>query len=256
MIILIAESKTMEMTELEVSSGYYEAHRPVFEKEASEIRDSLREMSVADLASAIKISIAMSTRLRQMVYEFPNKSLGLKAIEAFTGVVFKNLDYASLPSQDRDLVDSKVRIISSLYGWLRPDDIIKPYRLEYTSPVAPDDATLSAYWREMVTMQLIETLQKGGETEILDLLPADAAKCIDWKSVKRFAKVWKVDFKEQNGESVRSPHAGRLKAFRGQLLRNIILNGLSNIRQVASFENDTMMPIPDYEYRDRLAFYV
>lgn len=256
MVILIAESKTMETKEAEISSESYEANRPAFEEGATEIMDRLREMSIADLVASIKISSSMASRLRQMIYDFPYKGLGLRAIEAFTGVVFKNLDYSSLSQEEKDSVASKVRIISSLYGWLKPEDIIKPYRLEYTSPVAPGDKALSAYWRGRVTVQLVKTLQQTGETEILDLLPADAAKCVDLKLVKRFAKVWKVDFKEQNGEAVRSPHAGRLKALRGLLLRSVITNDISQVRQLASFENDVMMPIPDYEYRDRLAFYV
>lgn len=256
MIILIAEAKTMEMKELEVSPGYYDLHKPICEEEASEIMRRLREMTVAELATAIKISTAMAARLKQMAYEFPNKSLGITAIEAFTGVVFKNLDYSSLSKENKDAVASKVRIISSLYGWLKPEDIIKPYRLEYTSPVAPDDKPLSAFWRGKVTIRLVKTMQETGETEILDLLPTDASKCVDWKLVKRFAKVWKVDFKEQSGEAVRSPHAGKLKALRGKLLREIIRLHIDNVRELSSFENDIMFPIADYEYKDRLAYYV
>lgn len=256
MIILIAESKTMEKRELEFSSECYEANKPVGEKEADEIMGQIKEMEISDISSVVKISNDLAVNLRRMAYEFPNKSMGFRAIEAFTGVVFRKLDYRSLSETDKEWTASNVRIISSLYGWLKPEDIIKPYRMEYNAPVSPDDTPLSTYWRGKVTIQLVRDLQASGKTQILNLLPADAAKCVDWKIVKRFAKVWKVDFKEQNGESLRTPYAEKLKALRGELLRNIIINRLTTPQQIYSVENDNMLPIYDYEYPDRLAFYV
>ncbi|MBD5311312.1 MAG: YaaA family protein [Bacteroides sp.] len=256
MIILIAESKTMEKQEFGVSTEYYETHKPVGEKEAAEIMERLKDMTLSDISSIIKISNDLAVSLRRMTYEFPNKNMGLRTIEAFTGVVFRNFDYRSLSSSDKEWTTSKVRIISSLYGWLKPEDIIKPYRLDYTSPVSPDDTSLYIYWRERVTTQLISDLQATGENQILNLLPADAAKCVDWKTVKRFAEVWKVDFKEQHGVTIRSPYTEKLKALRGKLLRNIVLNRFKTPQQTATFGNDIMIPIPDYEYPDRLGFYV
>ncbi len=255
-MILIAESKTMEKHEREISYERYEAHQPVGEKEAAEIMERIKEMDVLDISTALKISYDLAVNLRRMAYEFPNKGMGFQAIEAFTGVVFKKLDYKSLSSGDKEWAASKVRIISSLYGWLKPEDIIKPYRMEYKAAVSPNDTPLSTYWRGKVTIQLVRDLQASGETQILNLLPADAAKCVDWKLVKRFAKVWKVDFKEQQGDSVRTPYAEKLKALRGELLRNIIRNRLSTPQQIYSLESDNMLPITDYEYHDRLAFYV
>lgn len=256
MIILIAESKTMELREHSISSEQYNAHMPFGEKEATEIMDRINGMTAAEIASLLKISGKMAATLKKMAYEFPNKGVGLRAIEAFNGVVFKNLDYASLSNAGKKAVASDVRIISSLYGWLSPDDIIKPYRMDYTSPLSPKETPLYAYWRGEVTSQLVKALQSSGEKDILDLLPMEAAKCIDWKIVDRFAKVWKVDFKEQHGCEMRSPNAGKLKAFRGRLLRHIVENRLTTPQHVAALEDDTMMPITDYEYSDRIAFYV
>ncbi|MDE7412902.1 MAG: YaaA family protein [Muribaculaceae bacterium] len=256
MLILIAESKTMEKVESAVTPSEYALHTPAGEKEAGEIMEYIKEIPLGDLSSLLKISQGMAMRLHEMAYEFPNKSMGYKAIEAFTGVVFRNLGYRSLSEEDKEWTGDHVRIISSLYGWLKPGDIIKPYRLDYSSAVSPQDTPLYAYWRQKVTIELVRDLQGSGETMILDLLPSDAAKCIDWKLVKRFAKVWKVDFKEMNGESVRSPHAGKLKALRGELLRNIILHRFSTAAQISTFNSDTMMAISDYPLANRLGFYV
>ena len=67
----------------------------------------------------------MARKLRQMIYDFPYKESGCVAIEAFTGVVFKAFEYSSLSAQEKQITNRCVGIVSSLYGWLRPDDIIK-----------------------------------------------------------------------------------------------------------------------------------
>lgn len=256
MLILIAESKTMEKNERVFTPDFYHLHTPAGEEEASVIMHRLSEMSTVEISSTVKISLKMATELKRMAYEFPLKEIGLTAMDAFTGVVFNNLDFSSLSPDDKEWAALNIRIISSLYGWLRPDDIIKPYRLDYSSPVSPDDTPLSSYWRSKVTIRLVKTIQEAGENTILDLLPGDAAKCIDWKLVKRFAKVWKVDFRQTDGENIRTPHAGRLKALRGKLLRNIITHRLNTLEKIKVFENDSLMPDPNPMYPDRISFLV
>lgn len=256
MLILIAESKTMKEQELPVTHECFLANTPSSEAQADNIMGRIADMNVEEIALTIKVSPTMAAKIVRMAYEFPNKQTGLRAIDAFTGVVFKNLDYNSFTDAERERVSQHVRIISSLYGWLRPEDIIKPYRFDYTTPLAPDEGTLSSFWRKDVTIQLVRQLQETNETQILNLLPADAAKCVDWKLVKRFAKVWKVDFKEQNGDSVRTPHAGKLKAMRGELLREIIRQGLTNTKSLLTLSNDTLMPLGTPDYPDHIAFCV
>lgn len=257
MITLIAESKTMEDQERAISLESFEANRPVGEKQADQIMTRIATLSPSDIADLIKISIPFATKVARMAYEFPNKLMGLKAIEAYTGVVFKAFDYVSLSESEKERVSSRVRIISSLYGWLRPEDIIKPYRFDFTTPIAPDDIPLAAFWRKDVTIQLVRYLQESGENTILNLLPSDAAKCVDWKLVKRFAKVWKVDFKEpKDGTGWRTPHAGKLKALRGELLRSIIKEDITSPSQLLTHTTETMIPLGSPDYPDSVAFCV
>lgn len=237
-----------------VSLECFEANTPAGEASADAVMARVADMDAEDIAAAIKISPAMAAKVRRMAYEFPNKQSGLRAIDAFTGVVFKNFDYSSLTPEGKERTASHVRIISSLYGWLRPEDIIKPYRFDFTTPLAPDDKTFAAFWKKDVTILLVKYLKATGETSILNLLPADAAKCIDWKLVKNFAKVWKVDFKEQNGAAVRTPHAGKLKALRGLLLRDIITQDIPTPSALLTFETDTLLPLGTPDYPDHIAF--
>ena len=220
----------MLAAEREVSIEEYEANIPLYEHTASEIMGSMKADTVAGLASMLKLSGTLAAKMRKMIYEFGYKNTGNSAIEAYTGVVFKALDYDSLSEEGKAKCNNEIRIISSLYGWLRPSDVIKPYRLDFTS--RPDDGpsggrTLNTFWRTDVTKALVKKLQKDNCREVLNLLPADAAKCIDWKLVKHFARVWKADFKEiREGGVMKTPSAERFKALRGSLLRQILLEDI------------------------------
>lgn len=170
--------------------------------------------------------------MHNMIYEFGFKLTGNRAIDAYTGVVFRALDYDSLSPEAKTRCDAEVSIISSLYGWLQPSDIIKPYRLDFTSKLEEGPSAgqaLNSFWRKDVTKALVKKLESSHTTEILNLLPGDAAKCIDWKLVKRFAKVWKVDFQEiKEGGVMKTPTAEKLKALRGTLLRQILTDGIQD----------------------------
>lgn len=258
MIILIAESKTMQQEEQPVSSSVFESNTPLGEDAADKIIDKYSGLSVTELAELTGLSPSLAVKMQKMIYEFRNKALGLEAIKAFTGVVFKALDFESLGKEAAERCREEVRIISSLYGWLRPGDIIKPFRLDFKSkvPVEEDkDKTLSQYWRQDVTIRLVKCLQTNSINEILNLLPGDASLCIDWKLVKRFAKVWTVDFQEmKEGGVLKTPNAGRLKTMRGTLLRQILQEDIKDVNTLMHVSSPHYYCEGTPVYPDRLRF--
>lgn len=238
MLILIAESKTMSLCDSQVISPV----APVYDSRAGEIMERLALMSPTDLASLIKISVAMAVRMHGMAVAFGDKNHGSTAIEAYTGVVFKSFDYKTLESAEKDAVEKHVRLLSSLYGWLRPGDTVKPYRLDFTSRVAPGDTTAAAYWRDSVTDALVADICSAGHTEVLNMLPADAARMVDWARVERYARVWRADFVEVvSGHVTRTPSSNRLKVLRGELLRHIIVHNIDSAEAAAMIETSSMM---------------
>ena len=235
----------MASAETDVSREELAECRPQFDGIANAIMDSLRERTPEQLAAEAGITLRLAASLRRMIYEFPNKSTGLRAIEAFTGVVFRQLRLAGYDAAQKKFLQDNVRIVSSLYGWLRPDDIVKPYRFDFKSHVAPLGETLMKYWKKDVTIAMAQELRAKGDTVIIDLLPSDAAKCVDWKLIKHFANVYKVDFKMYDGtDAMKTPNAGRLKELRGRLLDLIVRNGLSSPAEIAVLESSDFMPDP------------
>ena len=257
MKVLIAESKTMREDGVAVPAEVFDVHTPAGEVVADEVMHRVALMSVAEICAEVKVSAAMASKILRMAYDFPIKPVGRKAIEAYTGVVFKAFDYESLSQDDKVETSRSVRIVSSLYGWLRPDDIVKPYRMEFTTRLAPGDKTFAEYWRKDVTIQLVRDVQLSEAAFVLNLLPADAAKCVDWKLLKRFAKVWKVDFRElTDGGDYRTPHAGKLKALRGELLREIVTRRIATPEELITLSTDTFLPLGTPDYPDHIAFCV
>lgn len=246
MRILIAESKTMTECGAEAGAELLAGHRPRLDSIATTFMRGWGEWTAEEISGALKVSPALASEFLKMAYEFPNKATGEKALAAFTGVVFKALDYASLSPEEQLRADGCVDIISSLYGWLRGDDIVKPYRLDFTPRIAPTGATMANYWKPIVTPLLMESMENDGETEILDLLPADGAKCLDMRRLRRTFRVVKVDFRSvADGGTLKTPHSTLLKTLRGQLLREIIRQDIRSIDSLMSFESDKMYVDPD-----------
>ncbi len=257
MLTLIAESKTMTPCDLPVSRGEFDANMPLGEEAAGMIMAEIARMTAPELAVAAKFSQAMAAKAISLAYDFPDKSIGQKAIEAFTGVVFRSFGYGSLDPLARKMTSETVRIVSSLYGWLRPDDIVKAYRLDYTTPLAPGDETMVKYWKKDVTIALVRDIKERAGESVLNLLPADASKAVDWKLVKHFAKVWKVDFKElRDGGGWRTPTSNRLKELRGHLLREIVTRSIEDPRDLLTLETDHLLPLGTPDYPDHIAFCV
>lgn len=239
MLILIAESKTMRSDVVSVTPDQYARHCPVFESVADTTAMVLRTLPLPELAERLRLGPKSSSDAFKAYYDFPDKSTGLQAIEAYTGVVFRNLDYKSFSDSQRAFTVDNVGIISSLYGFLRPDDLVKPYRLDFNSPVMNGtSATPMRYWRTPITDELIKIISGGRHATIINLLPKDAADCIDWKRVAAHASVITIDFKIQRAQSLVTPQAGALKAMRGQLLRQIILNRVTDPSGLAGLETE------------------
>lgn len=245
MLILIAESKTMAPCTGLVSPLLLEHHTPDLESLACDTMHRLESMTVDQLAAKVKISIPMARKLRQMIYDFPYKESGCAAIEAFTGIVFKAFDYSSLGAPEKERANRQVGIISSLYGWLRPDDIIKPYRFDFTTQLAPDGRSFAAFLSPRVTDCVLSWIENEKDCDVLNLLPEDASRCIDWKRIEKKATVWKADFREiQPGGSAKTPNSNRLKILRGKLLRQIITDSITTPRQLMTAETESYVAQP------------
>lgn len=241
MRILIAESKTMSRQEEQIPSDVYLKHHPLLDSIATNFMSRWSNLSIEEITSALKVSPAMAAGFIRMARDFSFKGLGRNALEAFTGVVFKSFDYTSLSHEQQEYAENKINIISSLYGWLRGDDIVKPYRLDFNTQLAPTGETMAKYLNPIITPILLDSMRQDNDNEILDLLPSEAAKCLNWRRIKRSMKVVKVEFKSMaDGGALKTPHATLLKTMRGRLLRDLVQKESLCIDALMAYESSSM----------------
>lgn len=236
----------------------YLEHHPCMDPVATLFMKKWSEWSLGEIASVLKVSNSMAAEFKRMAYNFPYKETGLKALTAFTGVVFRAFDYASLSSEQQKYADSAIGIVSSLYGLLKGDDIVKSYRLDFNTKIAPTGETMAKYWKSLITPMLLDSMRESGEKEILDLLPSEAAKSLNWQWIKREMHVVKVEFRSiADGGSLTTPHATLLKKMRGLLLRDIIQNEIKTFKDLLAYESDSMCIDPDSDPNsEKITLYV
>ena len=256
MLILIAESKTMLREELPVSPQEFKSHTPIYAGKASEIMDSLHGLAVPEIVKVAKGGDSTARNIWNHIQCFNDTKMGFKAVDAFTGVVFKQLHKGDYNMEQKEFLNRNLRIISSLYGWLRPDDIIKSYRFDFNLKLAPGGKSFKQFWKAGCTIALVNQLRETFENEVVDLLPSEASACIDWKMVRSVADVYKVEFKVPSGPStMKTPHAGRLKELRGRMLDLIIRERISKATELKELEGDDFLPQGELLYPNTFYYF-
>lgn len=172
-----------------------------FLNEAQRINGLLKKKSAKSLSKLMHISDALGqlNYERNQDWQLPfTKDNARQAVYAFDGDVYRGLDAYTIPKEKIDQLQDTVRIISGLYGLLKPLDLIQPYRLEMGTkfPVGKSK-NLYEFWSKQVTKALNDEL-KDGEL-FLNLASNEYFKAIDTKALK--VPVVNIDFKEfKNGE--------------------------------------------------------
>jgi len=127
-------------------------HRPLLLDKAQRLDAYLKTLSPQQLAAAMKLSPALAEKTHALIAAWnADPEQQSPAIDSFIGDIYSGLHANDLPPKDRDYADETLRILSGLYGLIRPYDGIFPYRLEmgYKLP-DPAFANLYTYWGESI----------------------------------------------------------------------------------------------------------
>ena len=204
------------------------------------LNESLRLNKLLKKKSARSLSklMSISNNLGQLNYErnqdwqLPfTKDNARSAIYAFSGDVYRGLDAYNIPKEKLNILQDSVRIISGLYGLLKPLDLIQPYRLEMGTkfPVGKNK-NLYEFWRKKVTQSLNDELE---DNELfLNLASNEYFKAIDTKALK--VPVITASFKDfKNGEYKMIMTFAKLA--RGYMTRYIIDTNAKTIDDLKAF---------------------
>ena len=211
-----------------------------FLNEAQYLNNILKEKPPKELSELMNISSSLGElnyqRNNSWSLPFSQKN-ARQSIYAFSGDVYRGLDSYTVEEGKIDFMQNSVRIISGLYGLLKPLDLIQPYRLEMGTKMPVDDnKNLYEYWRQKITSQLNKEL--ANDEPVLNLASNEYFKAIDSKVVK--TDIYTANFKQlKNGEY--KTIAIFSKKARGMMTRFIIDNNITDINDLKSFNYDGYM---------------
>ncbi|WP_347922371.1 peroxide stress protein YaaA [Pontimicrobium sp. SW4] len=205
-----------------------------FLKEAERLNKLLKKKSARSLSKLMNISdnLGQLNYERNQEWQLPFiQDNARQAIYAFSGDVYRGLDAYTIPQEKLDKVQDTVRIISGLYGILKPLDLIQPYRLEMgTKFLVGKNKNLYEFWKQKITKKLNEELE---DSELfLNLASNEYFKAIDTKALK--VPVITANFKDfKNGEYKMIMTFAKLA--RGYMTRYIIDTDAKTIEDIKGF---------------------
>jgi cytoplasmic iron level regulating protein YaaA (DUF328/UPF0246 family) len=236
MLVIISPAKTIDFDTPIPVTGYSEAD---FLNESKQIAQELKKLKVDELASLMAISpkIAWLTLERYAQWQLPFPSgAARQAAFAFKGEVYHGLDIHSLSQNQVEWAQNHLRILSGLYGVLRPLDMILPYRLEMGSKFSfRQYKDLYDFWGQKLSKSLEYTARQNNHKVLVNLASQEYFKSVSNSALK--LPVLTPVFKESKGEHFQIVSIFAKKA-RGLMARFIIENQLNTIDELKLFDKE------------------
>lgn len=237
MIILLSPSKTLDfVSSTHIKSG----DDPFFIKDTAKLVQILKKKRITDLMKLMDISynLAETNYLRYKEWTYPYlPGKARPAFAAFKGDVYEGLRAWEMGSSIIELADKTVRILSGLYGLLKPTDLILPYRLEMGINLAGRSFNnLYEFWNKKITKQIISETKTLNQDCIVNLASAEYSKAVDFrKTGLRIVEPFFVEFR--NGDYKFISISG--KKARGLMTRYILDNDISDPEQIKLFNSES-----------------
>ncbi|WP_440874791.1 peroxide stress protein YaaA [Thalassotalea sp. PLHSN55] len=210
--------------------------------------DKCVKLSPADISSLMSISDKLAglnaARFGQWQQPFTTDN-ARQAVLAFNGDVYTGLDAASFTEQDFDFAQTHMRILSGLYGLLKPLDLMQAYRLEMGTKLANErGSNLYQFWGDIITNELNNALAEQGDDILVNLASNEYFKSVKKKQLQ--ANIITPAFKDwKNGQYKMISFFA--KKARGLMARYIIENKITDLESLKAFD------LAGYQYSDDLS---
>lgn len=208
-----------------------------FPADTNALIDAMRTHTPEDIGALMKLSDKLSHLNFERYATFepePNATAGTHAVMAFNGDVYQGLDAPSLSTEQLDYLNQHVRILSGLYGALRPLDRMQAYRLEMGTALATERGkNLYQFWGDKVTQLLKASAQTLGTDTLINLASTEYASVVDLKGcgLNVVTPVFK-DFKNDKYKII-SFYA---KKARGLMVRYMALHQIQDPQALKAFD--------------------
>ena len=236
MLMVISPAKTLDYESPLATSRFTQ---PALLEKSQQLIDVARDLSPAQIASLMGISDKLAhlnaDRFSQWQPPFSPDN-ARQAILAFKGDVYTGLQAETFSEADFDFAQKHLRMLSGLYGLLRPLDLMQPYRLEMGIKLAnPAGKDLYSFWGDLLTQKLNDALAEQGDDVLINLASDEYFKAVKPKQLNA-ELVKPVFLDEKNGKfKVISFYA---KKARGLMSRYVIEKRLTKPTQLKKFDVD------------------
>ena len=242
-MLLLAPSKGQTFAPIDPHPTTFQ---PEFPDQSGMLIQALARLDGPALAELMQLSPALTEQTLDKIRALATDAAPARpALFAFSGEAFRSLDAASLNEADLQFAQAQLRILSGLYGVLRPFDLIRPHRLEMATRLAVGTAkNLYDFWGELVTASLNRDLAREETPVVLNLASDEYARVVQ---KKRLTAPWlDIQFKEESNGRLRSV-AIHAKRARGLMARFILRERITRAADLRAFSDS------GYRFRPELS---
>lgn len=233
MLSVISPAKTLDY---ETPPTTKKATQPEFLQRSAALVDDARALELSEIRALMGVSenIAALNHQRFLDWHTPfDKENSKQAILAFKGDVYTGLEAETMTAAQLAFAQKHLRILSGLYGLLRPLDLMQAYRLEMGLKFANQGGkNLYEFWGDSITKSLNRELKKSGSAVLLNLASNEYFKAV--KPGLLDADVVTPAFKDRKGDKYKIISFYAKKA-RGQMARYIIDNGVNDVAALKKY---------------------
>lgn len=235
MLIVVSPAKTLDYESPLVTSKYTQ---PELIDHSAQLIDVCRQLTPADISALMKVSDKIAgLNVARFAQWSPTLTLdnARPAILAFKGDVYTGFEAETLSDAGFEHAQQHLRMLSGLYGVLKPLDLMQPYRLEMGTRLGnPRGTNLYQFWGDIITDKLNQALKEQGDDVLINLASNEYFKAVNPKKLK--GSIITPVFKDcKKGQyKVISFYA---KKARGMMARYIIDKQISSVEQLAQFDS-------------------
>lgn len=235
MKIILSPAKALKTA---VKQNIKNTTQPQFIKDSDFLMKKLQKLSRKKIGELMSISNDLSVlnyeRYHNWQLPFTN-STAMPALYIFNGEAYRAMDAENFTSKEITLAQKKLRILSGLYGILKPKDLIMPYRLEMGTRFksSAKHNNLYQFWGDKLTHALNDELKKG--EVLVNVASKEYFKVLDFNQLK--ATIITCHFKD-NKNGVYKAIMTFAKQARGKMARFVIQNNLQQAEELKAFDED------------------
>lgn len=253
MIVLLSPAKTLDFDPQK--SYFIEPSQARLRSRSKDLVRHMQDYKASDLKSLMHISdgLAEVNYSRYQNFKKTHKMPSSKpAIYAFNGDVYRGFDVGSLNQKDLDFAQSRLRILSGLYGILKPMDLIQQYRLEMgTKFKQAPFKNLYEFWDTDITKLINKDLKDNDTDLILNLASNEYFKSI--KKDKLKGRIIDIHFREYKGSELKFV-SFTAKVARGMMANFVIKHKIKTVDKLKSFDYDNYTFEPTLSSETELFF--